>query len=131
MDEINHKTVKDIVSAIETNDINTRIISSAIKSALQTVIDKKVCEEAPETPDSQCEVISKFEKYVKRIRSKVYTRELWRKEQLFHCCLIVGLNRRTPYIKEKFPEHVSTHGTTSVQYIFHVGYLPHRFILFY
>lgn len=45
---------------------------------------------------------SKFQMYVKKIRGKT----CWlrpKKDHLFHCCLLVALNRSTPYVKSKYP----------------------------
>lgn len=56
--------------------------------------------------ENKDDITNKFETYVKTVR--VYAQPGSRRDKhLFDCCLIVGLNKRTPYIKMKYPEHVS------------------------
>ncbi|KAB0794941.1 hypothetical protein PPYR_11780 [Photinus pyralis] len=49
--------------------------------------------------------ISRFQTYVKNIRNRI---KLLRpkKDRLFDCCLLVALNRTTPYVKSKYPTTV-------------------------
>ncbi|KAK5644878.1 hypothetical protein RI129_006178 [Pyrocoelia pectoralis] len=49
--------------------------------------------------------ISKFQSYVKNVRNQL---KLLRpkKDRLFDCCLLVALNRTTPYVKSKYPPAV-------------------------
>lgn len=66
------------------------------------------CSASESSPEdaSKDEITNKFETYVKTVR--IYAKPgLKRDEHLFDCCLLVGLNKRTPYIKMKFPENVS------------------------
>lgn len=56
--------------------------------------------------DAKDEITNKFETYVKTVR--IYAKPgVKRDEHLFDCCLLVGLNKRTAYIKMKYPENVS------------------------
>ncbi|KAF5273928.1 hypothetical protein FQA39_LY01043 [Lamprigera yunnana] len=48
---------------------------------------------------------SKFQTYVKKIRSKAKLSKP-KQDYLFDCCLLVALNRSTPYVKSKFPHDV-------------------------
>ncbi|XP_022918063.2 DENN domain-containing protein 2B-like [Onthophagus taurus] len=47
---------------------------------------------------------SKFEIYVKTVRA--FSIKSMTGKQLFHCCLLVGLDEKCPYIKSKFPPNI-------------------------
>lgn len=49
----------------------------------------------------------KFKTYVQRIRSKIFNSSPSKKDHLFYCCLLVALDRSSPYVKSKFPQTVS------------------------
>lgn len=77
------------------------------------------CSASESSPEdaSKDEITNKFETYVKTVR--IYAKPgVKRDEHLFDCCLLVGLNKRTPYIKMKFPENVSKHKITLVVVIY-------------
>ncbi|KAI4462318.1 suppression of tumorigenicity 5 st5 [Holotrichia oblita] len=46
----------------------------------------------------------KFEIYVKTVRA--FSIRKMNNDNLFHCCLLVGLDEKSPYIKSKFPSNV-------------------------
>ena len=50
-------------------------------------------------------IISKFETYVKAVRA-FSVKKMDNNSHLFYCCLLVGLDGRSPYIKSKFPSNV-------------------------
>lgn len=47
----------------------------------------------------------KFEIYVRTVRT--FSIRKMNNDNLFHCCLLVGLDEKSPYIKSKFPTNVS------------------------
>lgn len=75
-------------------------------------------ESSPE--ETKDEITNKFETYVKTVR--IYAKPgVKRDEHLFDCCLLVGLNKRSAYIKMKFPENVR--GKMEHNYIFNYHFI--------
>lgn len=83
-----------------------KCFSSNLDDQVQPGDDNNSESELIEEPSNMGET-HKFETYVKRVRSRVYCKSPKKKHHLFHCCLLVALNRNIPYIKSKYPENVS------------------------
>ncbi|KAF5308702.1 hypothetical protein FQR65_LT06063 [Abscondita terminalis] len=123
-------SVKDLIKAIETSSIKSRKPKSPpinikpnanghlygvamsydrvkkLEDQLKTTLEKsfavsegnisKLGEEEDEKHTS------KFQTYVKKIRSKACLIKP-KKDNLFSCCLLLALNGKTPYVKSKYP----------------------------
>lgn len=48
----------------------------------------------------------RFEIYVKTVRA--FSIRKMSNDNLFHCCLLVGLDGKSPYVKSKFPSNVGS-----------------------
>lgn len=116
-----HKTNLNASVLNDINNINNhgetdddRVIK--LKNQLRNTLDKSFSTTSPsdnnasefDLPEDESESKheAKFQTYVKRVRSQIFCLPRRRKEHLFHCCLLVALDRCTPYVKSKFPENV-------------------------
>lgn len=54
-------------------------------------------------------MLGKFETYVRTIKMITQSRQKHQQRQMFHCCMLVTLCDKVPYIKFKYPPNVSKH----------------------